>query len=79
MSSIVTALSAAEEGTRELPMPAWMFGVLAIIAFLFLLGVTWSFRGTHHKYAVPGEGAHAAKESDPGKDSEHWPEHPGQH
>ena len=31
---------------RELPMPPWLFAVIAITAFVFLLGVTWSFRGT---------------------------------
>ena len=79
MSSIVVALSAAEEAGRELPMPAWLFGVLALASFLFLLGVTWSFRGTHQKHAVPAAGAHGAPESAAGQDAAHWPEHPGQH
>ena len=37
-------------------MPPWLFGVIALVAFAFLLGVTWSFRGTAQKYAPPTHG-----------------------
>ena len=40
---------AEEAAHRELPMPPWMFGVIALLAFAFLLGLTWSFRGTAYK------------------------------
>ena len=69
---------------RELPMPPWMYGVLALLSFAFLLGVTWSFRGTAQKYARPDLGrARATTPSAPGPrqrspgDEPHWPEHPG--
>lgn len=74
MSSTAT-LIAAEEAARELPIPPWLVGVLAILAFAFLLGVTWSFRGTHHKYAPPP--THGTAEGE--QDEAHWPEHPGHH
>jgi hypothetical protein len=32
-----------------------MFGLLAVLGFALLLGVTWAFRGAHHKYAPPVE------------------------
>ena len=68
-------LIAAEEAHRELPIPPWMIGVLAVLAFAFLLGVTWSFRGTHHKYAPPAHRGQGESEHD----EPHWPEHPGHH
>ena len=40
------ALLAAEEVHNELPMPAYMFGVIALVAFALLPELTWSFRGT---------------------------------
>jgi len=45
-------IAAAEETTRELPMPPLAFGVLAFVAFLLLLGVLWAFRGTANKIAA---------------------------
>lgn len=68
---------------RELPMPPWLYGVIALVAFAFLLGVTWSFRGTAQRYAPPGHGAAAARAAAAAKaaqaadDEAHWPEHPG--
>ncbi|GGL40312.1 hypothetical protein H9L10_07665 [Phycicoccus endophyticus] len=72
--STTAVLIAAEEAHRELPIPPWLVGVLAILAFAFLLGVTWSFRGTHHKYAPPPAAA-----GEPEREEAHWPEHPGHH
>ncbi len=78
----------------ELPMPPWVFGALALLAFAFLLGVTWSFRGTAQKHASPGvqretgpggaTGAgsghtYTAGHPEPEGDEAHWPEHPGHH
>jgi hypothetical protein len=48
-SSLSNLLAAAEENTRELPMPPEAFGAIAFIGFLLLLGVLWSFRGTAQK------------------------------
>lgn len=83
-----------EEAHRELPMPPWVFGVLALLAFAFLLGLTWSFRGTAQKYADPRAHAQKGQQSaagassapayqaghpQPEGDEAHWPEHPGNH
>jgi len=62
-ASVVPLLVRAEEVRRELPMPPAAYGVLAFLAFLILLGVTWSFRNTAGKVpehqsrtgAVPGD------------------------
>lgn len=48
-ASVVPLLVKAEEVRREIPMPAPLYGVLAFVGFLLLLGVTWSFRNTAHK------------------------------
>jgi hypothetical protein len=84
MSMSVARLVSEELSTaRELPMPPWMFAVIALLSFAFLLGVTWSFRGTAQKYARPNlEGVrHDAAAPGPGstrgEDDPHWPEHPG--
>ena len=77
MSMTVTRFLAEEAAHRELPMPPWMFGVIALLAFAFLLGLTWSFRGTSQKYAPPT--AHSEQHDDPEGDTAHWPEHPGHH
>ena len=77
MSMTVTRFLAEEAAHRELPMPPWMFGVIALLAFAFLLGLTWSFRGTSQKYAPPT--AHGDQHGAPEGDTAHWPEHPGHH
>jgi hypothetical protein len=84
MSMTVTRFLAEEAAHRELPMPPWLFGVLGLLAFAFLLGLTWSFRGTAQKYARPdltgvrpGEAANGPADSQ--VDEPHWPEHPGHH
>ena len=54
MSMTVARILSEELPTaRELPMPPWLYGVIALVLFAFLLGVTWSFRGTAQKYAQP--------------------------
>ena len=49
MTSALTLLSAAEGGhhiVNELPFPPFMFGVIALVVFLALLGLLYSFRNT---------------------------------
>lgn len=46
--ALVTAAQEAEQA-RELPIPAWAFGALALLAFFVLFGITWSFRGISAK------------------------------
>jgi hypothetical protein len=56
MTSLPAHLIASTENTgvieQELPMAPLAFGVLAMVAFLVLLGVLWAFRGTANKIAV---------------------------
>ena len=84
MSMTVARIMAEEAAHRELPMPAWVFGVLALLTFAFLLAVTWSFRGTALKYARPNLEGVTQDQSATGPDhrqgdESHWPEHPGHH
>ena len=59
LTTTVTSLATAETETlRELPMPAWVYGVIAFGSFLLLLGVLWSFRNTAARYDKPDPGAH---------------------
>ena len=48
-ASVLPALIHAEEATRQLPMPAVMYGIVAFVVFLLLLAFLWSFRGTAYK------------------------------
>jgi len=41
---------------RELPMPSWAFGLIALACFLALLGVLWTFRNTAARYDKPDHG-----------------------
>ncbi len=49
MTSTLVRFVTEEGAHNELPMPAWVFGVIAMTAFVALLGVLWSFRGTAAK------------------------------
>ncbi|MCE1178543.1 MAG: hypothetical protein LWW86_05865 [Micrococcales bacterium] len=49
MSTSVLTFAASEE-LRELPMPPWLFGVVAGVVFLLALGFLWSFRNTAAKH-----------------------------
>ncbi|MBK8756379.1 MAG: hypothetical protein IPM08_04520 [Actinomycetales bacterium] len=48
-ASVLPALIHAEEATRQLPMPAVMYGIVAFVVLLLLLAFLWSFRGTAYK------------------------------
>ncbi len=74
MTTVALPAAVPAATASEMPIPPWLVGLIAILVFGFLLGVTWSFRGTHHKYApAPG---HAEPPAD---DEPHWPEHPAHH
>lgn len=58
MSTTVLAAAGAlvaEEGGHALPMPAISYGLMALVFFALLLGVTWAFRNSSQKYAPPSE------------------------
>ena len=59
-TSLLPVLVAAEE-TRALPMPPFVFGLIAFAAFLLALGVLWSFRNTAAKVADRETRARAAQ------------------
>ena len=50
MTSALTLLAAAESGhhpvVNELPFPPIIFGVIALVIFLALLGLLYAFRNT---------------------------------
>ena len=71
-AAFLVAEEAAAHG--DLLVPPWAVGVMGLVFFAFLLGVTWSFRGSHHKYAPPPGRSEPHAEDEP-----HWPEHPGHH
>ena len=80
--TVARVLSEELPTARELPMPPWLYGVIALVLFAFLLGVTWSFRGTAQKYAPPVPhagypGRPATGPAHPEDDEAHWPDHPG--
>jgi len=77
MSFTPTAATLATAGTeklRELPMPAWAFGVIAFSCFLVLLAALWSFRNTAAKYDSPAR----AGQGDPRLSGSHGAD-PGAH
>jgi hypothetical protein len=50
MSQALVLAATTPEHTTELPMAAEMFGVIALIVFAALLGLTWTFRGFSNKH-----------------------------
>jgi hypothetical protein len=50
LTSALLAAAAAEEETRELPIPPWAFGLIALGTFAALLAVTYAFRNTGTKH-----------------------------
>lgn len=62
-SVLPVLIHAEEEARRELPMPAELYGILALVVFILLLLLLWSFRGTAYKVRdkhahQPGGGHH---------------------
>ena len=62
-ASVLPALVRAEgEAHRQLPMPAEIYGVIALVLFILLLALLWSFRGTaskvRDKHSKPSGGHH---------------------
>ena len=58
-TTVLTALTGvltAAEG-RELPMPTWLYGVIAFGLLLSGLALTWAFRGTAQKWAHEADDA----------------------
>jgi hypothetical protein len=71
--SLISAVETSGEVAGELPMPPWVYGVLALVTFAFLLAVTWAFRGASQKYAPPrpGESHHASADAGDRQNTHH--------
>jgi protein-S-isoprenylcysteine O-methyltransferase Ste14 len=46
----ITAAAQGAEEHRELPMPTWAYGVLALAVFFGLFALTWAFRSVGHRH-----------------------------
>lgn len=57
---IATDSSVPELKEHHLPMPHWMYGGIAMLVFLLLLGILWTFRNTAaaHRDGAEGETEH---------------------
>ena len=76
MSTVAPLATAETEQLRELPMPPWVFGAIALGSFIMLLGVLWSFRNTASKYDTPAGAGHPDAHGSPGS---HGATDPGAH
>ena len=50
MSQALVLAATTPEHTTQLPMAPEMFGIIALIVFGALLGLTWTFRGFSNKH-----------------------------
>lgn len=50
LTTVFAAGQAAEEATVELPIPAWLFGVITLAVLFGLLALTWAFRSTGQRH-----------------------------
>ncbi|WP_348787609.1 hypothetical protein [Leifsonia sp. NPDC080035] len=76
MSHLTTVLAAAEAHV-ELPMPTWAFGVIAIVVFLLLLGVCWSYKDVANRHGHRSAADAASHAGAPGA-THHGTGHPTQ-
>lgn len=49
-TSALSVLAEAAAQERELPVPAWAFGLGALVAFAALFAVTWAFRSVANRH-----------------------------
>lgn len=50
MSSLVNLAQQTEEHANALPVPAWLFGVIAFAIFMLLLLITLAYRNVHTRH-----------------------------
>jgi hypothetical protein len=61
MSFVTALLTAAEtEQHVQLPIPTWLYGVIALVAFTVLAIVLWSFKDVSNRHALQGDAYAAA-------------------
>ncbi len=60
--SFATALLAAAETPQHvaLPIPTWLYGVIALVVFVVLGLVVWSFKDVSNRHARRGDAYAAA-------------------
>lgn len=51
--ALLATMQEGAEKERTLPMPPWLFGLLALVAFGVLLGITWSFKSIGQRHGEP--------------------------
>jgi hypothetical protein len=51
--ALLATMQEGAETEHALPMDPWVFGVLAIVAFAVLLGITWSFKSVGQRHGEP--------------------------
>jgi protein-S-isoprenylcysteine O-methyltransferase Ste14 len=66
MSLATVLLAAAEAGHTELPIPTWLYGVIALVAFLVLALVIWSFKDVSNRHALRADSYAASHGGAPG-------------
>lgn len=85
MEFSVVTLAAAEHVVNKLPFPPFMFGVIAMVAFIALAFVTWTFRNVAEKNPMhsrvigesavamnpDGQGGHHSAHGTPAADGAH--------
>ncbi|AWB86644.1 hypothetical protein [Mycetocola zhujimingii] len=59
--SYATTLLAEAVSHVELPMPTWMYGVIALIVFIFLGVATFSYRDVANRHSAKASGQAAAE------------------
>jgi protein-S-isoprenylcysteine O-methyltransferase Ste14 len=59
--SFATILLAEAATHTELPMPSWMYGVIALIVFLFLAVTTFSYRDVANRHSASASAKAAAE------------------
>lgn len=66
MSLATVVLTAAEAGHTELPIPTWLYGVIALVLFLVLALVIWSFKDVSNRHALRADAYAASHGGAPG-------------
>jgi len=49
-AALIAAATEASEETHDLPLPVWMFPVIAAGLFFVLFLLTWAFRNVSNKH-----------------------------
>ncbi|HEY0258400.1 MAG TPA: hypothetical protein VGC18_00995 [Lacisediminihabitans sp.] len=60
MSLLSTIVQAAEETKNALVFPAWVFPLIAAVAFIFLGLIVWSFRDVANRHSQKTGGSPAS-------------------